>query len=190
MRIAGGPARLLLFVGGQLRRNLPRHFDIGQEERAPAGHLRAVAEVEVFGEGIGGPAAGLFDATPPPNAARAIEGDEPAAAIARRLLDHKMRINGQLLRAGQAVLVGVEVPPAALRDAHGRVRQQMRQQAPQEIGRGDEIGVEDGDVFAVALLDARGQGAGFEAIAIATPQMLRLIAAGAQLGQLARDEQP
>ena len=53
LRIAGRPARLLLFIGGQLRRDLAGGLHLGQELRAPTGQLRAVAEVEVFGQSLG-----------------------------------------------------------------------------------------------------------------------------------------
>ena len=98
--IAGRPARLLLFVSGQLRRDLARHLYFGQKERTPAGHLRAIAQVEVFGQRVGGPATGCLNAAAPPDTASAIKGNQPTAAITRRLLDDKVRVNREHLGAG------------------------------------------------------------------------------------------
>ena len=99
-----------------------------------------------------------------------------------------MRIDRQSLSARQAILVSVEVTPAALHDADARIGQQMRQRPAQKIGRRQEVGVKDGEIFALTMAHSLGQGAGFEAPAIGAADMLNLITARFQFGQLSRDE--
>ena len=54
-----GPARLLGFEGGHLDGQLRRALDLGQVFELPAGQLRAVAQVGVFGERVVLPAAAV-----------------------------------------------------------------------------------------------------------------------------------
>ena len=150
--------------------------------------MRAVTEVEVFGQRVGRPAAGRFQAAAPPDAAGAVEWDQPAAAIARRLLNHEMRIDGQALGARQAVFAGVEVAPAALHDADFRVGEQVGQRTLEEVGRRQEVGIEYGDILAFAVAQAFSEGAGFEAVSIGPADMLGMESARFQFRQLPRHQ--
>ena len=54
----------------------------GQKDELPAGHLRAIAQVEVFRQRIVLPATGFFDAGAAPEAGGAVEIKEASAAAA------------------------------------------------------------------------------------------------------------
>src|SRR5437879_4407744 len=70
------PARLLAPVGDDRNRELLGHDQVFQVRGPPASQLRPVAEVEVFGQGVGGPAPRVHDRRPAPDAGRACEVDE------------------------------------------------------------------------------------------------------------------
>ena len=78
------------------RVHLDRHFrrrhHVGQEDEAPAAQLRAVAEVEVLGQRVVLPSAGVGDRFTPPHARGPVEVEEAAAAAARRLLEQQMAV--------------------------------------------------------------------------------------------------
>ncbi len=67
-------------VDGQFR----RHEHIGQIDELPSPHLRAVAEIEIFGERVVMPAIGVLNAGLAPDACSAVELKKPSAAAARR----------------------------------------------------------------------------------------------------------
>ena len=99
-----------------------------------------------------------------------------------------MCVDRQSLRPRQVVLLSIEVTPAALHDADCRVGQQVRQAAAQKIGRRNEVGIEDGDVFAFAASQAISQRAGFITRAPRAAQMLDAVTARLQRLQLSRHQ--
>ena len=56
-----GPAVLLRLEGVHLHRHFGRGDEVGQEDELPALQLRAVAQVEIFGQRVVLPAAGIVD---------------------------------------------------------------------------------------------------------------------------------
>ena len=78
------------------RVHLDRHFgrrdDVGHEHEPPAAQLRAVAEVEILGQRVVLPAAGVVDRRAPPDAGRAVEIEEAPAAVAAAVLEHEMAV--------------------------------------------------------------------------------------------------
>ena len=84
-----------------MRRKLARHGNVGQELDAPAIELGAIAQVQIFGEGVGPPAARIFDAGSPPDSGGAVEVEEQAAARSRRLLDDEMAVYAKRLQLGE-----------------------------------------------------------------------------------------
>ena len=96
-----GPAKLLrlegIHGGGQLGGS---HY-FGAVHEAPTAQLGAVAQVEVFGEGVSVPAAGIGNAGAPPHAARTIKVDEVAGKGAAHLLDEEVRVQAKGLQASE-----------------------------------------------------------------------------------------
>ena len=140
------------------RVHLDRHFgrrdDVGQEHELPAAQLRAVAQVEVFGQRVVLPAAGVADGLAAPHAGGAVEIEEAAGAIAAAVLEHEVAVEQNRLDLREQRVVLVDVPPARLHHADLRVGE-MRQQAVEEVGLRQEVGVEDGDELAARDLAAR-----------------------------------
>jgi len=81
---------LLRLEGVHLDRQLRRRDQIRQEQELPAAQLRAVAQVEIFGERVVLPAAGVVDRHAAPDAGRAVEVEETPAAVARAVLEHEV----------------------------------------------------------------------------------------------------
>ena len=185
---AAGPAGLLLFPGGDLRGDFGGDDDIGQVEEAPAGELGTIAEVEVFGEGEGAPAARFADAGHAPDAAGAAEVHEPAGAVAGGLLDDEVAVEGEGLAAGEGVIEPVEMAPAGLDHADLFVGDEVGDGAAEEVRRGDEVGVEHGEQFTIQQFEAAGKSAGLVATALRAADMADIKAAGAQAGQGLADE--
>ena len=88
--------------------------EIGQEDEAPALELRAVAEVEILGQRVVLPAAGVLDAGAPPEAGRAVEIEEPSAAAAGGLFEQEMPVEEHRLHAREQGIGAVQVAPARL----------------------------------------------------------------------------
>ena len=70
------PAELLALERGVSFRDLRRDDDVGDVFEVPAFQLGAVGEVEVFGEGVGGPAPCILDRAAAPDAGGAVEVEE------------------------------------------------------------------------------------------------------------------
>ena len=166
-----GPTVLLALVGVDLGRQLGRHHQVGKVEELPAGQLGAVGEVEVFGQGVVRPAAGLVDRLPAPDPGGAVEVEKTAAALARGVLDHKMAVEKDRLSAGQQRIVSVDVTPAGLHHADLGIHE-MGHAPAQELGTRNKIGIEDGDQLASRRLETGGQGAGLEARPIVAMQVV------------------
>src|SRR5207244_9578513 len=107
------PAVLLRLERVHLDRDLGRRDDLGQVDELPALELGAVAQIEVFGERIVLPAAGVFDGGAPPDARGSVEIEEAAAAVARGVLDDEVPVEEDGLRLRQMAVVAVRVLPAA-----------------------------------------------------------------------------
>ena len=173
------------------RVHLDRHFggrhDVGQEEEAPAGQLRAVAEIEILGQRVVLPAAGVGDRLAAPDAGRAVEIEEAAGAIAAAVLEHEVRVEQDRLNLREQRVVLVDVAPARLDHADLRVGREVRQRPLQEISARNEVGVENGDELAGRLREARLERAGLvaraiDAMDVADVEPARRVAPDGQLG--------
>ena len=154
--------------------NSPGTTRSGHHGAAPALHHAAHGKVQVFGQGVAGPAAALFDGGAVPHAGAAVEGHRQAGAEARFLLHREMGIQQQALHPRQPVGVAVGMAPARLHKGQAAVGQQRRHGAAQEIGRRHEIGIEDRHIGRVGMGKAEGQIAGLETLAVAAPQDLEI----------------
>ncbi len=160
-----GPARLLGLEGGHLDGQLGGALDLGQVFELPAGHLRAVAQVGVFGERVVLPAAAVGDGLDAPHAGRAVEVEEVAGADARAVLQHKVAVEQDGLNLGQHAVVAIEVRPAGLHHADLRLGKVVNH-LHQPVGRGHKVGVEDGHELAFGHLEAGVERAGLVAVTI------------------------
>ena len=172
-----GPARLLGFEGGHLDGQLGGALDVGQVLELPAGHLRAVAEVGVFGERVVLPAAAVGDGLAAPHAGGAVEVEELAGAGARAMLEDEVAVEQDGLDLGQHAVVAVEVGPAGLHHADlglGEVMDDLHE----PVGRRNEVGVEDGDELAFGDFEAGVERSGLEAVTIGAMDVDDVVAEG------------
>jgi len=116
-----GPAVLLGLEGVHLHRQFAGNLHLGQEEEALALQLGPVAQIQVLGEGVVLPAAGLADGRFTPDAGGAVEVEEAARAVAGGVLDDEVGFEEDGLDAGQKRVGPVEVAPAQLHHADLRI---------------------------------------------------------------------
>src|SRR4030095_12514234 len=83
---------LLRFETFHVDRQFGRRHDVGQENKFPAGELRAVAKIEVFAKRIVLPAARFFAGGLSPKSCGAIEIEKSSTAAARGLFEDKMAV--------------------------------------------------------------------------------------------------
>src|SRR4029077_7925533 len=160
-----GPACLLRFEAVHVHGKFAGAFDVGEIEKLPALELRTVGEIGVFGEGVMLPAAGGIDCGATPDACRPIEIEKRAAAGAGAMFDAKVAIEQNRFYLCEQGIVAIEVGPACLRHADGRILE-VGNGAAQEIGFRDEVGVKDGDEFAAGGFQSIFESAGFVAFAV------------------------
>src|SRR5215469_17241592 len=86
------PAMLLGAPGGEIVGQFARHPHTHENRRAPTLEMHAIAEIEILGQSVGMPAAGIIDGAPAPEAAGPVEGHVEIGPGARALLDGKMRV--------------------------------------------------------------------------------------------------
>ena len=108
---------LLRLEGVHLDRHFRRRDDIRQEHEAPARELRAVTQVEIFGQRVVLPSAGVGDRFTPPDAGGAIEIEEAPGAVAAAVLEHEVRVEQDRLDLREQRVVLVDVAPARLHHA-------------------------------------------------------------------------
>ena len=143
-----GPAMLLGLERIHLHRQFRRHDDIGHEMELPAAQLGAVAEVQVFGQRVVLPAAAVDNRFAAPDPRGAVEVEEVARAVAPAVLQHEVRVEQDRLDLGEQRVVGVDVAPARLH--HGDLRiHEVVDGLVQEVGRRQEVGVENRDELAL-----------------------------------------
>ena len=78
-----------------------RGLDILQVDDLPVAQLGAETQVQVLGEGVGPPAAGILDGAPTPDTGRSVELEKMTAGLAPRLLDGEMNVQLQGLQSGE-----------------------------------------------------------------------------------------
>ncbi len=185
---AFGPAMLLRLEGIHLDRHFRRRHDVRQEDEAPAEELRAVTEVEILGQGVVLPSAGVVDRVTPPDPRCAVEVEEAAGAVAPPMLEHEVRVEQDRLNLGQEGVILVDMPPARLDHAHFRVAE-VRQRLEEEVRRRHEVRVENRDEICLRQLESSFEGAGLiaaavDAMDIRDVEAARRVAADRQLGDI------
>src|SRR5713226_6117610 len=131
----------------------------------PATKLRAVGKVGVLGKRVVLPAAGVFDGGAAPDASSAVEIEKKAAAESRGVFDDEVTVEKNSFHFGERGIVTIHVAPARLRHRQLCVGK-VRDGAAEEICRGNEIGVENGDEFAGRGFQPLLECASLEAFAI------------------------
>ena len=121
---------------------------VREEDELPAGELRAITQIEIFGQRVVLPAARLLDADCPPEPGRAVEIEEAAAAAARRLFEQEMAIQEHRLHPREQGIAAVQMAPAGLDHPDFRIGEEMDRLA-QQIRLRNEIGIEDTDEIAL-----------------------------------------
>ena len=149
-----GPAMLLGLERVHLDRHFGRRHDVGQEEETPSEQLGPVAQVEVLGQRVVLPAAGVVDGLAAPDAGGAIEIEKAPRAVAAAVFEDEVGIEQDRLDFGQQRVVLVDVPPARLHHADLRVFFEVRQRPHQKVPGWDEIGVENRDELPGGFLQA------------------------------------
>ena len=81
------------------------------------------------------------------------------------MFQNKVAVQQDGLNAGQHAVVAVEVRPASLHHANGRVGE-MVDDFHQPVCWGNEVGVEDGDELTLGGFEAGVEGSGFESVPI------------------------
>ena len=138
---------LLRFEGVHLHRHFGRRDQVLQEDEPPAAQLRAVAEIEILGQRVVLPAAGVLDRGAPPDAGSAIEVEEMPRPVPAAMLEDEVAVQQDRLNLRQQRIVLVDVSPPRLHHRHLRIGEEL-DGALQEVGGGGEVGVEYRDVFA------------------------------------------
>src|SRR5579862_203963 len=168
-----GPAVLLAFEAVHVNGQLGGGYEIGQEDKFPTLHLRPVAEVEVFGQGVVLPSAGGLDAGAAPETGGAVEVEETPAAAARGLFQEEMAVQEHGLNPREEGVGPVQVAPAGLEHPDFGVGE-MVDRVLQDIGMRHEVGVEDEDELALAGIQTGLQGSGLEALSVDAVNKFRL----------------
>ncbi len=143
---------------------------MGQEQELPPLQLRAVGQVQILGEGIVLPAAGVLDASSAPHAGRAVEAHEPPAAIAGCVLDHEVPVQQDGLRLGQQRLVTVDMVPPSLNHSDFGVGEMVDGVLQNVAGR-DEVRVEDAQKLSGGRLHALLERPGFVTFPVVAVQI-------------------
>ena len=159
-----GPAPLLHQERGRCARKFGRDTHFVPQDEAPSRHLGPVADVEVLGQRVVIPSTRVRERLSAPHPRRTVELEEPATAVSPPLFHQEVPVQKERLGAGQPRFVLVEMLPAGLHHADPGVRHR-REELLEEGGLGDEIGVENEDVFTGRRLETRGEGARFVAAA-------------------------
>jgi len=140
------------------------------------------------------PAAGGVDGRAAPDARGAIEIEEGAAAGASAMFDDEMAVQKNGFDASEQGIVGVQIGPARLHHADFFAAvgiHEIRNGAAKEIGPRDEVGVKDGNEFALGGVKTIFERAGFVTFAIGAMDVnngetARSVAFDAGTGDVAR----
>ena len=158
------------------RGNLGGYRNVVEINKAPAGHLRAIAQVEILGERVGMPPPCILEACPPPDARGAVEVEESATCVPPTLLEEEVSVEEKRLRFREPGLVAIQVVPAGLHHAHRRVTE-GRQKVAQEVRGCDEVGVEHQQVLALRHRRRFGKRPGLEAVSMVASDVHHIEAA-------------
>src|SRR5580700_1481846 len=116
---------LLGFERAHFNRQLCRCDHINQKDKAPAVKLSAIAEVQIFGQGIVLPTAGFLNTALPPKASGTIEIKETTSRAARGLFKNQVAIQQNSLRPGEPRVCAIKMLPPGLNHSDARIRKIM-----------------------------------------------------------------
>ena len=97
---------------------------------APAAQLRAIREVEILGHRIGLPPTGPHQAGPPPDPRGAVEVEKEVASLSGGMIHEEVAVEHRRLQPRDQALLLVEVSPARLHHANGRIGEGHRRRKP------------------------------------------------------------
>src|SRR5437588_9225655 len=146
-------------------RQLCRGNNVGQENKLPAGQLRAITQIQVLGQRVMLPAAGLFNARFSPEPGRSVKVEKATTARARGLFENEMAVEKHCLHSGEQGIAAIQMAPARLNHPHLRVGKEIDCLAQQMRWR-NKIGIENTYEFSARGSQASLQRARFEAGAI------------------------
>ena len=144
------PTELLSLEGVDVVREFGRNNHVEHELHLPTSKLRTVRKVHVFGQRIAFPAATAIDGGLAPDACGAVEVHEQLAPATCGLFNDEVTVNTDGLSKRKTGLGAVEVAPATLDKANLRVHDQVRNRLQEEVLLGNEVGIEDGEEFALS----------------------------------------
>ena len=150
------PAMLLRFKAVHVDGKLGWHDGLRQVDKPPAFHLRSVAEVEVFGQGVVVPSSSVRYAGLAPDAGGAVEVKKSSAATSSGLLEEEVSIEEERLHFCEQGIVAVQMAPPHLHHADARVGEVING-APQRVRRRHEISVKNKDELTGGILQTGGE---------------------------------
>src|SRR5579864_2147634 len=137
-----GPAMLLGFKTIHVDGQFSRRHHVGQKNKFPSGHLRAVTEIEVFTQSIVLPAAGFLNTGFPPQPGGSVKIEKTSAPAAGCLLKQQVTVQKHRLHPGKHGIPAVEMAPSRLDHANLRVGEKL-DGLLEKFWRSDEIRVEN-----------------------------------------------
>src|SRR3989442_2086770 len=170
LKAPGPPTGLLAARRVDRHRRLVGHHNVFEVGGPPAFELRAVAQVEILGEGRRAPPPRVLDCRSAPDAGGPGEVGEVATRGADRLLDQEVEVDHERLQAGEPRIALVEVAPARLDETDAGIVEDAHRPA-QEIAGWDEVRVEDGEERRAGEGQPKCESSGLVSLATAAPDM-------------------
>src|SRR5262249_40523406 len=109
-----------------------RGDQIREKDEAPAAKLRAVAEIQILGQRVVLPSAGISNRGTAPDARGSVEIKESPRSISSSMLEDEMAVEENRLNLGQQRVVLIDMPPARLHHADFLVSK-LRHDSLQEV---------------------------------------------------------
>src|SRR3989442_11344380 len=138
LKAAGRPTRLLASIRVDRHRQLLGHHNVFEVGGPPAFELRAVAQVEILGEGRRAPTPRVLDCRSAPDAGGPGEVGEVATRGADRLLDQEVEVDHERLQAGGTPKAPGEGAPPRPGENHPGGLEDAPPPAPNKTGGGED----------------------------------------------------
>jgi hypothetical protein len=167
-----------------LGRNLRGRHDVGPVHEPPPAQLSAVGQVEILGERVVLPPAGIGNCGPAPDPASAGKIEHASGAEPRAVLHEMVTVEHERLHAREQALLTVQMPPTRLHHADRWVAE-ITDDGAEKIRLGNEVRVEDGDELALGALQPELECAGLVPGPVTATQVHRVEPAVAELENLA-----
>src|ERR1700735_5476490 len=127
------------------------------------------------------PAAGFADAALPPEASCPVEIKEPARSTPGRLFQDEMSIQQDRLSPRQPGVRPIDVAPSCLNHPYLRIGE-IVDALPEDVGRWNEVGIQNEEKFSLCILESVIKCAGFESDPILPVQNHRVKPAFPEVG--------